>query len=339
MASFVDTPAGRVPVVRTRPTWTDRVGTCRVRLGLSRDLYAVPPGLYAVGNPHPESPVLVTANYKLSFDTLRFSLQGRNAWILVTDTRGINVWCAGGKGLFSSGTVSEIIRSSSLDRVVSNRMLILPQLSANGVRAADIRRATGFDAVFGPVRAEDLPSFLDGGMRAFPAMRATSFGLRERAVLIPVELVLLWKFLALLLLALLLLAAILPGPFGLWWSRLNPVLTASLAGIVGGTVLVPLLLPFMPLRHFSVNGALLSALVWIVLQSPIPGLPIQYRLGLGLWATALGSWQALSFTGSTTFTSPSGVEREMRRAIPFIGAGGLIALALAAWGLIGWSMQ
>ena len=39
----------------------------------------VPPGLYALGEPGRDSDVLVTANYKLSFDMLRRALHGLDA--------------------------------------------------------------------------------------------------------------------------------------------------------------------------------------------------------------------------------------------------------------------
>ena len=58
--------------------------------------YSVEPGLYALGQPDDSSPVLVTANYKMSFDWLQQALPNRNAWIPVGDTKGINVWCAAG---------------------------------------------------------------------------------------------------------------------------------------------------------------------------------------------------------------------------------------------------
>ena len=64
--------------------------------------FAVDPGLYALRNPGEQAPVLVTANYKMSFDRLRQALPGRDAWILVLDTNGINVWCAAGKGTFAT---------------------------------------------------------------------------------------------------------------------------------------------------------------------------------------------------------------------------------------------
>ena len=60
--------------------------------------------------------MLVTANYKLSFDSLRFALATIDAWLLVTDTRGINVWCAAGKGTFSASEVCEVVRRSGWPR-------------------------------------------------------------------------------------------------------------------------------------------------------------------------------------------------------------------------------
>ena len=73
--------------------------------------YKVDPGLYALGAPDADSPVLVSANFKMSFDLLREALPGRNAWILVLDTDGINVWCAAGKGTFGTEELAGMDRS------------------------------------------------------------------------------------------------------------------------------------------------------------------------------------------------------------------------------------
>ena len=114
---------------------SDHVGTIRARLGISRDRYRVAPGLYIVGKPGAESPVLVTANYKLSFDSLRKELGGIDAWILVLDTMGVNVWCAAGKRTFSTEEVIRQVNGVGLDKLVTHRELILPQLGAPGVSA------------------------------------------------------------------------------------------------------------------------------------------------------------------------------------------------------------
>jgi hypothetical protein len=78
--------AANVPEVATELTFTDLLGACKARLGIGRMDYAVKPGLYAVGKPDAASDVLVSANYKLTFDTLRKNLAGLNCWLLLLDT-------------------------------------------------------------------------------------------------------------------------------------------------------------------------------------------------------------------------------------------------------------
>jgi hypothetical protein len=111
-------------------------------------------------------------------------------------------------------------------------------------------------------------------------------------------------------------------------TRGGPAIAAGLIGILTGAVLVPVLLPWLPGRMFAVKGAiggLLVALVGTLLFGNRLGTLNSAALLLALPAVA--AWCAMSFTGSTTFTSPSGVEREMRRTIP------LQAAALLAGGI------
>jgi acetyl-CoA decarbonylase/synthase complex subunit gamma len=133
--------------------------------------YTIEPGLYALGNPGDESPVLVTANDKMSFDRLREALPGRNAWILVLDTDGINVWCAAGKGIFGTEALLRRITLSGLTQIVTHRELILPQLGGPGVAAHRVKKLSGFRVHYGPIKAVDLPSYLDSGLNATPEMR------------------------------------------------------------------------------------------------------------------------------------------------------------------------
>ena len=160
-----------------------------MRWGVGRKGFRVEPGLYALGSPGPDSPVLASANYRMSFDHLRRALAGRDAWILVLDTRGINVWCAAGKGTFGSAELIARVRAVSLAARVRHRTIVVPQLGATGIAAREVGSASGFAVVFGPVRAADLPAYLDAGMAATPAMRRVTFSLLERLVLVPVELV------------------------------------------------------------------------------------------------------------------------------------------------------
>ena len=303
----------------TTAGWPDRLGTAGARLGVIRRRYRVAPGLYAVGSPGPDSPVLVTANYKLSFDSLRFSVSGIDAWLLVADTRGINVWCAAGKGTFSAGEVSDLVRRSRLAEVVSHRRLVLPQLAAPGVTAREVTRDCGFSVRFGPVRATDLPAWLERDGQGDEAMREVTFTLAERAVLIPVELYLLARPLLGLVVLALCLSGLGPGVFSPAAAVQRGVLLlgATGLGILAGAVLVPLLLPWLPARQFWLKGVY-TGLAVAALARPLvaTGVSGVEQAALTLWAVAVSSYLAMNFTGSTPFTSLSGVEREMRRGLP-----------------------
>lgn len=305
--------------VATTAGWPDRLGTAGARLGVIRRRYRVAPGLYAVGSPGPDSPVLVTANYKLSFDSLRFSVSGIDAWLLVADTRGINVWCAAGKGTFSAGEVSDLVRRSRLAEVVSHRRLVLPQLAAPGVTAREVTRDCGFSVRFGPVRATDLPAWLERDGQGDEAMREVTFTLAERAVLIPVELYLLARPLLGLVVLALCLSGLGPGVFSPAAAVQRGVLLlgATGLGILAGAVLVPLLLPWLPARQFWLKGVY-TGLAVAALARPLvaTGVSGVEQAALTLWAVAVSSYLAMNFTGSTPFTSLSGVEREMRRGLP-----------------------
>ena len=121
---------GRIDIKRvtTKLTRKDILGAWAARWGINRNNYMIEPGLYAVGTPHKESPVLVSSNYKFTFDVLRKELKGIDVWIMILDTKGINVWCAAGKGTFSTEEIINRMKETKLARVVSSKTLILPQL-------------------------------------------------------------------------------------------------------------------------------------------------------------------------------------------------------------------
>ena len=325
------TPAGAIPRVHTRLNRQDRTGTVLARLGIDRDSYRIAPGLYGVGTPDAESPVMVTANYKLSFDALRVSLAGVSAWIMVLDTRGINVWCAAGKGTFSTREVAERVKATGLEKLVTHRRLILPQLSATGVAARQVKRLCGFEVVWGPVQARHINAYLDSGMKATPAMRKVTFSLRERIELIPVELNHMGKPTLYLIPALFLLSGLGQGlfSFGAALSRGTSAMAAYLLAVVAGGILSPLLLPWLPGRAFALKGAAIGAAAGALLSAGFSGhLTLLEMLALSLFIMAVSSYLAMNFTGSTPFTSPTGVEKEMRRAMPAQAAGALAAVIL-----------
>ena len=291
------------------------------RWGVSRGGHRVEPGLYALGRPDAEAPVFVSANYSLSFDALRSALRGTDGYLLVLDTKGINVWCAAGKGTFGTDELVARIEATRLAEVVRHRRLILPQLGAPGVSAHEVATRTGFAVEYGPVRAADLPAYLRADRRASPEMRRVRFTLGDRLVLIPIEFVHILPFL--------LLAAVLHD-------------AGLAAALLAGTVLFPLLLPWLPSRAFSTKGFILGFLVTLPFAASAylgnPQSPWWWRASRAVQTLMLcapvTTFLALNFTGATPFTSRTGVRREIFRYVPIMawtfGVGLVWSLAYTA---------
>lgn len=291
----------------------DKLGAWKVRWGIGRMNYTVAPGLYTVGEPDGESPVLVSANYKLTFDTLRKNLVGVNCWLLILDTKGINVWCAAGKGTFGTAELANRIEAVGLSGVVTHRNLILPQLGASGVSAHEIKKLTGFSVTYGPVRACDIRSFIASGCKATPEMRTVNFTLRDRVVLTPIELVEAAKISVFVFGVLFLLNLFIARPFGAFDAA------AYFGTVLVGSVVTPALLPFIPGRAFAWKGWLLG-MIWAVFAVWVFGWfsADNWMLAAGylLILPAVSGFFAMNFTGCSTYTSPSGVLKEMRLALP-----------------------
>jgi hypothetical protein len=321
-----------VPSVSTELSWDDRLGALRVRLGTGRYSYRVDPGLYRVGTPDASSPVLVTANYKLTFDALRSELAGLDVWLLVLDTKGINVWCAAGKGTFGTREVCRRIVETGLHDVVAHRVIVVPQLGAPGVAAHEVAAFTEFRVVYGPVRAADIPAFLAAGMKTTDDMRRVTFPMRERFVLTGVELSVAWRPRTLAAMAAVVAASSFAYGQISWWGLVNRGGTAALAavgGLVAGGFVTPLLLPWVPGRAFALKGVTVGSLFALALAAfawDRVGALAAPAAAIAL--VVIASYSAMNFTGTTTFTSPSGVEHEMRRALPWQIAGATVAVAL-----------
>jgi len=301
------------------------LGSWKARWDINRIRYIVPPGLYAVGDPSADDPVVVTANYKMTYDLVRRALRGRNVWLLVLETYGINVWCAAGKGTFGTGEVVRRVQKVKLHLVVKNRRLILPILGAAGVCAHEVTRRTGFTVAYATLRATDLPKYLDNGNVTTPEMRELTFSLWERLVLVPVELKAalrpVFGIAAVLSIAL---TTFYDYPTAMWGAG------AFIGAGFAGTVVVPALLPWLPTRSFAVKGAIAGAAwgaAWFSIMGTKAMAPPTVAAAVVVMA-AVASFLALNFTGSTPFTSRSGVKKEMRYGLPAMAASLVAALVL-----------
>ena len=298
----------------------DRLIHVLARAGVRRNEWRVSPGLYRLGAPGPNSPVFVSANYKLSFDALREALEGVDCYILVLDTKGINVWCAAGKGSFSTDELVYRIERTGLADVVEHRRLIVPQLAATGVAGYEVRERSGFRVTYGPVRASDIKEFLESG-KTSDKMRLVRFDLKDRAVLIPVEA-----------------KSALPIALGastLAYLAGDPIAAAGItAASVSGFAGVPALLPWLPGEDFSIKGFFLGGGVALAasiaaLRDDGASLPIRLvrAASYALLLPPIAAFASLNFTGCSTYTSPTGVRKEIDRYVRLMAG-------MAASGLI-----
>jgi len=185
---------------------------------------------------------------------------------------------------------------------------------------------------YGPVRASDLPDYLMTH-KATPAMREVQFPLQDRLVLIPVELV----------------HVVLPAgviAIALWFLAGPIAALAAIAAVVAGTALFPALLPVIPTQDFSTKGLLLGGIVALPFAAAFasaPALPGWAAVAAAvvplLIIPAVTAYFALNFTGCTTFTSRTGVKKEIFCYVPVMalmaGGGIILGFVLGASRLMG----
>ena len=360
-----------IPVVSTKLDLKDYLGAIMVRWSINRNNYKVEPGLYAIGNPSELSDVFVSANYKLSFDHLRKNLDGLNAWILVLDTKGINVWCAAGKGTFGTKELINRIKLTKLDLIVTHRKLIVPQLGATGISAYLVKEGTsniqsgtaiaspmvqpninslnfepskinlnrGFNVLFGPVRASDIKGFINNGYKSTKEMRKVTFNFSDRVKLTPVDFV----YARYKLLAAFALVFVLSG-LNKSGISINQALDKGLSAILNiflayitGIIITPILLPYIPFKKFAFKGLVCGFLLsFILLYFNRLGNNYFEITSWFLLISGISSFMAMNFTGASTFTSLSGVKKEIRIAVPVQISFALVGLILLVISKVLW---
>jgi hypothetical protein len=268
----------------------------------------------------------VSANYKLTFDVLRKNLDGLDCWLLILDTKGINVWCAAGKGTFGTDELIHQIATSELSKYVSHKKLVLPQLGATGVSAHEVKNRSAYDVNYGPVRAEDIKEYIEAGYKATREMRTVKFTLWDRLVLTPMELIPALKISLPIFGVMLIANQFIAKPFD------KSTIAAYYGAVLSGSVLTPALLPYIPGNAFALKGWL----VGFCCTAGLLGLSGTLKKGSPLLSVAslllypaISSFLAMNFTGASTYTSPSGVNKEMKKALPFIMGAAVIGGALA----------
>ncbi len=137
-------------------------------------------GLRVIGHPGRESPVLLTGNYDLTVRRVRRALRGLDAYLVVANSHGVNVWCASSGGHLGTHQVVTALKIARLEDRVVHREVIVSQLAATGVEGKEVRRRTGWIIRFGPADANDIPAYLAAGKQKTERIRQVTFGWRER---------------------------------------------------------------------------------------------------------------------------------------------------------------
>jgi NAD-dependent dihydropyrimidine dehydrogenase PreA subunit len=271
-------------------------------------------GLVKLGNPGRDAPVFLTGNFRLTVERVRRALEGVDAYLLVANSRGVNVWCAATGGHLTNHDVLSVLKTSGIEDLVDHRQVILPQLAATGIEGKIVHKKTGWKVVWGPVYATSIPRFLRGGREKTAAMRTVRFPWPQR-----LEMAVAWAF-PISLLALLLLPfwrqGVLPLVGLVWgWAFLIflgfPLYQRSV-GTTGKTV-------GLIFFNFGERGVLL--LLWALFLLGLVGTttwvgafswPLALRWGLGSLIVVL--ILGLDLTGSTP-NYKSGLHEDRRLSL------------------------
>jgi NAD-dependent dihydropyrimidine dehydrogenase PreA subunit len=258
-----------------------------------------PTGLQVLGHPDRSSPVFLTGNFGLTVERVKRALAGIDGYLLVANSRGVNVWCAATGGLFTDHDVVSVLKTSGVESRVDHRHVILPQLAATGIEARTIREKTGWKVVWGPVEADAIPEFLERGRKAPRAMRTARFPWRQR-----LEMAVAWAFpISLLACALAFFwpAGVLPV-VGLVW-------TVSLLLFLGFPLYRKRLEPRAPKAgfvFFDFGQAGVLLLLWAAFLAALPAVafvggsaPLAFTLRWGLASGVVLLILGLDLTGST----------------------------------------
>jgi NAD-dependent dihydropyrimidine dehydrogenase PreA subunit len=146
-------------------------------------------GVIEIGNPDRQAPVFLTCNFHLTVERVKRALSGMDCYLLVANSRGINVWCAATGGLFTNHDAISALKTSGIEDLVDHRHVVLPQLAGAGIEAQVVQKKSGWRVVWGPIYAEDIPAFVQNGCEKDSDMRTARFPWTQR-----VEVAVFWGF-------------------------------------------------------------------------------------------------------------------------------------------------
>ncbi|MBN1304643.1 MAG: acetyl-CoA decarbonylase/synthase complex subunit gamma [Anaerolineales bacterium] len=121
----------------------------------------VQPGIYEINSPQPDSPVLVTTNFSITYFSVANEVEGsgKPAWLLVTDADGMSVLTAWAAGKFDAERIAKATKEFNLTDKVSKLVIVLPGHVA--VLSGELEEELpNWDVKVGPREAVDIPAYL-----------------------------------------------------------------------------------------------------------------------------------------------------------------------------------
>jgi len=281
------------------------------------DNVPIEPGIYKSGNSDKDAPIIVTANYLYTYIKVMRNLEDLDAWVLVVDSNGINVWCAARGDDFGNSQLIDAVKATGIHQYTSSRVLILPQLGAGGVSKPELPENTKefpFRIKYGPVWSKDLKEYLNNQPKKKPErMKRAKFTLshRIRAGITHTTFLLRKIFLIPLFILFLTLGFL---------DYVNIINKFWMMGDLFVWILFPnlLLTFFYPIANFTrkfiiksilfgaLNTIILSFTTWILRSSLLfTGLNLVFLFWIGFFTT-------MSFSGYTMRTNPREIQNEYK---------------------------
>lgn len=117
-------------------------------------------GLYEVGEPNEQSPVLVTTNFSLTYYTVEGEVSASKvpSWMVVVDTEGTSVLTAWAADKFTPETIAQTVKECGVEEKVEHRRLVIP--GGVAVLKGKLEEESGWEVIVGPREATGIPKFL-----------------------------------------------------------------------------------------------------------------------------------------------------------------------------------
>ena len=118
-------------------------------------------GIYEIGTPDENSPVLVTTNFSLTYFIVSGEIEGSRvpSWLLIMDTEGLSVMTAWAAGKFSGDIVGMFVKKCGIADKIAHKKIIIPGYAA--AISGEMEEELGdWEILIGPRDASLIPKFL-----------------------------------------------------------------------------------------------------------------------------------------------------------------------------------